>query len=158
MFLQESKADRLQEIDFQDAGKRDLYQICVKIDYFEYIKDRGDTKWRGFLTVPAELSPSWRLFYKGPLPKRSGDLQWRLLHCALPTNSHISKFNLNVRLAAEGRNINLLKLFTTLVESRIRVEHRFFQITNNLLEFEFKWCANRALLSLCEDGEIMFNW
>ncbi len=49
-----------------------------------------------FLTVPAELSPSWRLFYKGPLPKRSGDLQWRLLHCALPTNSHISKFNLNV--------------------------------------------------------------
>ncbi len=162
------------------------------MDYFEYIKDRGDTKWRGFLTVPAELSPSWRLFYKGPLPKRSGDLQWRLLHCALPTNSHISKFNLNVspscifcslpesvfhvftecfrlaplftliegllgnlgfvfiygckysrahrqqctvayfiigqaklaiwkscRLAAEGRNINLLKLFTALVESRI---------------------------------------
>ncbi len=62
------------------------------------------------------------------------------------------------RLAAEGRNISLLKLFTALVESRIRVEHRFFQITNNLLEFEFKWCANRALLSLCEDGEIMFNW
>ncbi len=61
------------------------------------------------------------------------------------------------RLAAEGRNINLLKLFTALVESRIR-EHRFFQITNNLLGFEFKWCANRALLSLCEDGEIMFNW
>ncbi len=230
------KFNRLQEIDFQDAGKRDLYQICVKMDYFEYIKDRGDTKWRGFLTVPAELSPSWRLFYKGPLPKRSGDLQWRLLHCALPTNSHISKFNLNVspscifcslpesvfhvftecfrlgplftliegllgnlgfvfnktlfiygckysrahrqqctvanfiigqaklaiwkscRLAAEGRNISLLKLFTALVESRIRVEHRFFQITNNLLEFEFKWCANRALLSLCEDGEIMFNW
>ncbi len=34
------KFNRLQEIDFQDAGKRDLYQICVKIDYFEYIKDK----------------------------------------------------------------------------------------------------------------------
>ncbi len=52
------KFNGLQEIDFQDAGKRDLYQICVKIYYFEYIKDIGDTKWRGFLTVPAELSPS----------------------------------------------------------------------------------------------------
>lgn len=62
------------------------------------------------------------------------------------------------RLAAERRNINILQLFTALVESRIRVEHRFFQMTNNLLEFEFKSCANRALLVLCEDGEIMFNW
>ncbi len=58
------------------------------------------------------------------------------------------------RLAAEGRNINLLQLFTALVESRIRVEHRFFQMTNNLLEFEFKWCANRGM---GKDGEIMFN-
>ncbi len=134
--------------------EREIFIKYIKIDYFEYI-----TKWRGFLTVPAELSPSWRLFYKGPLPKRSGDLQWRLRHCALPTNSHISKSDKpNCRLAAEGWNINLLKLFTALVETRIIVERRLFQMTNNLLEFEFKWCANRALLSLCEDGEIMFNW
>lgn len=30
------------------------------------------------------------------LLKRSGDLQWKLLHCALPTNSHVCKFNLNL--------------------------------------------------------------
>lgn len=194
----------LQELDFQLVGKRDLYKLCVKVGYFEHIKDRDVTKWREFLTVPAPLSPSWRLFYKGPLPKRSGDLQWRLLHCALPPNSHVSKFNLNVlpfcffcslpesvfhaftecsrlvplfmllerllgslglafnktlfiygckysrahrqqctvanfitgqaklaiwkscRLAAEGRNIDVVLLFTALLESRIRVEHRFF--------------------------------
>ncbi len=228
--------NRLQELNFQVAGKRDLYHICVKAVYFEQIKDRSDTKWREFLTVPAELSPSWRILYKGPLPKRSGDLQWRLLHCTLPTNSHVSKFNLNVspscyfcsssesvfhaftecfrlapmftllerligglgfvfsktlfvfgckysrvhsqrctlanfimgqaklaiwkscRLAAEGQNINVLRYFTALMEFRIRVEYRFSQMTDNLHDFEFKWCVNDVLLSLCEDGEIIFNW
>lgn len=28
--------------------------------------------------------------------KRSGDLQWRILHCVLATNVFVSKFNLNV--------------------------------------------------------------
>lgn len=62
--------NRLKELDFQLAGKKDLYHTCVKAGYFESIRDRADTKWREFLTVPADLSPSWRLFYKGPLPKR----------------------------------------------------------------------------------------
>lgn len=55
------------------------------------------------------------------------------------------------RLAAEGRNVDFLQLFTALVESRIRVEHRFFQMTDNLLEFEFKCCLSGAIVSLCED-------
>ncbi len=79
------KFNRLQELDFQVAGKRDLYQICVKIDYFEYIKDRGDTKWRGFLAVPAELSPSWRLsirvLYLNDLVICSGG--YYIVHCPL---------------------------------------------------------------------------
>lgn len=62
------------------------------------------------------------------------------------------------RLAAEGRNVDVVLLFIALVESRIKVEHSFFQMTNNLLEFEFKWCANGALLSFSEEGGIMFNW
>lgn len=49
--------NRLQELDFQMVGKRDLYQLCVKLDYFENIKDRDDTKWRDFLKVPTTLSP-----------------------------------------------------------------------------------------------------
>lgn len=43
------------------------------------------------------------------------------------------------------------------MESRIRFEHRFYQMTDNMLEFEFKFCVNGALLSICEDGEIIFN-
>lgn len=58
------------------------------------------------------------------------------------------------RLAAEGQDVNVFQLFTAMVESRKRVEHKFFQMTVHLLEFEFKWCVNGALLFLCEYGEI----
>ena len=35
---------------------------------------------------------SWRVLYKLPLPKRSGDLQWRVLNGALATNMFLSKW------------------------------------------------------------------
>ncbi|KAF4071837.1 hypothetical protein AMELA_G00267480 [Ameiurus melas] len=34
------------------------------------------------------------MLYKRPLPKRSGDLQWRVLHSAMPTNTFLFKCDL----------------------------------------------------------------
>jgi len=62
------------------------------------------------------------------------------------------------RMATEGRDMSVPKMFTALVESRIRLEQKYYQITKNLLEFESKWCVNGASLSLCEDETIVFNW
>lgn len=73
-----------------------MYQVCVKTTYFNDLNDRYDTKWREKLTVADDIFPSRRLFYKSPLPTRSGDLQWRILHCVIATNVLVSKFNLNV--------------------------------------------------------------
>ncbi len=42
------------------------------------------------------LLEAFLFIYKSPLPKRSGGLQWRILHCVLATNVFVSKFNLNV--------------------------------------------------------------
>lgn len=39
--------------------------------------------------VPAA---GWRVFYKQPLPKRSGDLQWRLVHGAIASAVHLAHF------------------------------------------------------------------
>lgn len=68
----------------------------MKTAYFNDLHDRQDTKWREKLSVVDNIFPSWRLFYKSPLPKRSDDLQWRILHCVLATNVFVSKFNSNV--------------------------------------------------------------
>ena len=41
----------------------------------------------------------WRVLYKLPLPKRAGDLQWRVIHGALATNTFLSKMDVS---EAEG--------------------------------------------------------
>lgn len=80
-------------LDFQRMGKKIIYHICAKSAHFEQLKDRIDTKWRAYLSVPRDVNPSWRLLYKPPVPKRCGDLQWRILHSVLATNNFVSKFN-----------------------------------------------------------------
>ncbi len=80
-------------MSFSESSKRHLYLACVKSRFCEYFKNKTDTKWRNHLLVPDEQLPSWHLFYKSPLPKRSGDIQWRILHGALATNTFLYKCN-----------------------------------------------------------------
>lgn len=40
-----------------------------------------------------EAAPHWRVIYKPPLKKRTGDLQWRVLHGAIASNSFTSIIN-----------------------------------------------------------------
>ena len=57
------------------------------------LSERRDTVWKLRLNVPGGCEPVWRVFYKPPLNKRSGDLQWRILHGALGVNAFVSKIN-----------------------------------------------------------------
>lgn len=52
-----------------------------------------DTPWRKILGIEESVKPEWRSLYKPPLPKRSGDMQWRLLHGAIAVNAFISVIN-----------------------------------------------------------------
>lgn len=87
------------DVSFQNVEKKMLYGMCVKSLFYAQLKKRTDTKWREYLLISSEITPSWRCFYKPPIPKRSGDLQWRILHCAVATNSFVSKFNAMVSSA-----------------------------------------------------------
>ncbi len=64
--------ERLKGIHFQIAGRKEMYQVCVKTAYFKDLHERWDTKWREKLAVTDYIFHSWRLFYKSPLSKRSG--------------------------------------------------------------------------------------
>lgn len=46
-----------------------------------------------YLSAPEGVTPSWRLLYKSPIPKRSGDLQWRIIHGIVATDNFVSRFN-----------------------------------------------------------------
>lgn len=78
---------------FSAADKKVLYEACVKIMHFVDLHGRCDTKWRARLSVPDGLSPSWRLLYKGPLPKCCSGGPCTSI---MPTNNTVSKFNPNI--------------------------------------------------------------
>lgn len=44
--------------------------------------------------------------YKPPIPKRSGDLEWRILHCVVATNSLVSKCNVTVSCRCPFCNVS----------------------------------------------------
>lgn len=50
-------------LDLQRMGKKIIYHICAKSAHFEQLKERIDTKWRAYLSVPRDVNPSWRLLY-----------------------------------------------------------------------------------------------
>lgn len=81
----------LQSLPFSMASKQNLYNICVKSFFVGQLGERRDTKWRTYFSLLESKSPSWRSLYKNPLPKRSGDLQWRILHCSLATKVFLFK-------------------------------------------------------------------
>lgn len=85
---------RLRNVRFSMIAKDQLYNFCIKNELSRELKGRTDRKWRIHLSTPPSQSPMWRLLYKSPLPKRSGDLQWRVLHSVMPTNIFLFKCNL----------------------------------------------------------------
>ena len=60
------------------------------------------------------LSPQWRTLYKPPLKKRTGDLQWRILHGAIATNAFLSVLNRSVLNECPfcGLTENIFHVFT----------------------------------------------
>jgi len=78
---------------FHNVAKKNLYYICVKSVHVGHLQGKTDTKWRDKISICDKVHPSWRVLYKPPISKRCGDLQWRVLHCAIASNSLVSKFN-----------------------------------------------------------------
>ena len=80
-------------LDLYAVNGKKIYGCCVKVLNKDKRNGKLDTVWRGRLGVPDTVRPTWRVFYKLPLNKRSGDLQWRILHGAIAVNTFVSKIN-----------------------------------------------------------------
>lgn len=176
------------------------------------------------------------MLYKPPISKRCGDIQWRILHGIIASNSFVSKINETVlpecpfcnaldnvfhmfcecvrinplfevlekiitrlgfiftkslfilgcgyrrslqqqcKMASfligqaklvilkshqcknSGEIVNIVTLFKSVVESRVVIEYNYYQHTNNVLYFEWKWGVGEALVTVCESGHLVFNW
>lgn len=81
-------------IVFDEVSGKVIYRNCVKVLNKKWLSCRTDTPWRNVFSSVAQ--PEWRSLYKPPLTKKMGDLQWRLLHGIVATNSFISVLNPNI--------------------------------------------------------------
>ena len=80
------------KLTLYEADKETLYRNCVKCIHQAGLSGRPPTVWAKKWGQDGP-SPQWRLLYKAPLKKRTGDLQWRILHGAVATNAFISVLN-----------------------------------------------------------------
>jgi len=60
------------------------------------LKERTDTVWREKLRLEDDVKPVWRILYKSPLEKSTGDLQWKILHGTVAVNAFVNTINSNV--------------------------------------------------------------
>jgi len=75
---------------------KELYKVCVKAFNKKFLDNKCDTPWRNILNLAVDEKPQWRALYKSPLVKKTGDLQWRVLHGAIAVNAFVSLINSEV--------------------------------------------------------------
>ena len=75
-------------VELQLLSGKSIYKCCVVATHKHKPSNRRDTVWKERLQGRV---PVWRLLYKPPLNKRTGDLQWRILQGALAVNSLVEK-------------------------------------------------------------------
>lgn len=101
--------------NFETVGKKSLYLICVKVSNIQLMNEVRSTRWTEFFGPDSSPKGCWRSLYKRPIDKRTGDLQWRIVHGAVATNRHVVHLNPSVGMGC---------LFCSEIES---VFHLFVQ-------------------------------
>lgn len=79
-----------EKLSLHKADRQTLYMNCVKVINEKGLCNRAATTWKDRL---GGQSPQWRTLYNPPLKKRTGDIQWRILHGAIATNAFVSVLN-----------------------------------------------------------------
>ncbi|KAL7845487.1 hypothetical protein AOLI_G00236790 [Acnodon oligacanthus] len=77
---------------FEDADGKALYAVCAKVRNLRNLTEVIDHCCYDLLRGQSMAGFRWRVLYKLPVPKRSGDLQWRIRHRAIATNQHTAHF------------------------------------------------------------------
>jgi hypothetical protein len=76
--------------EFEGVGGKVIYNLCIKVRNIRSLTGVKAHQWQRVCGVESMVGFRWSGLYKVPAPRRSGDLQWRVLHGALATNSWLA--------------------------------------------------------------------
>lgn len=104
--------------------KEKLNKMTVKVLNKDKLKSKIDIHWKSHFGVDDNCKPEWRILYKPPLTKMTGDLQWKLLHGTVAVNAFVSIINQSVeKKCLFCKNIEtilqyyyFLKFFCTIID------------------------------------------
>ena len=74
---------------FETLNKKAVYYSCVKVSHLSSLAGIRASRWTEFFDPDSSPKGCWRSLYKAPCDKRTGDLQWRIVHGAIATNRHL---------------------------------------------------------------------
>ena len=75
--------------EFESLGKRAIYNISVKVSNLRSLAGVKVSRWTKFFGMGSSPRGCWRSLYKPPVDKRTGDLQWRIVHRAIATYRYL---------------------------------------------------------------------
>nr|XP_040053522.1 uncharacterized protein zgc:113625 isoform X1 [Gasterosteus aculeatus aculeatus] len=79
--------------DFEGLGRKAAYQVSVKVSCLRALAGVKVSRWTEFFGRGSSPERCWRSLYKSPVDKRTGDLQWRIVHGAIATNRYLVHLN-----------------------------------------------------------------
>ncbi len=84
----------------------------MKASNGHFLRGVPATKWTEFLGTNSSPRGCWRSLYKRPIDKRTGDLQWRIIHGAIATNRHVVHLDPSVGVGViSAQKLKLFLLF-----------------------------------------------
>ena len=93
----------------KELGKKATYQALVKVSQLRSLAGMRASRWTELFGQGNVPKGCWRSLYKPPIEKRSGDLQWRIVHGAIATNRH--KAHLDPSIGEACFFVHILKQF-----------------------------------------------
>lgn len=78
---------------FETVVKKAIYNACVKVSHCRSLEGMKASRWTDYFGPGSSPKGSWLSLYKPPVNKRTGDLQWRIVHGIIATNRHVAHLN-----------------------------------------------------------------
>ena len=135
-----------ENLNLATADGKAVYKVMVKTLNKNHLKGRTDTVWREKLGIDGKTRPVWRVFYKPPLTKRTGDLQWRILHGAIAVNAVTAVMNPDVNDKCPYCN------------ERETIFHCFMECTRLMPMFVFLNCLLNPLGVVCSKQSFVLGF
>ena len=118
--------------DLETLGKKDLYLLSVKVLNLRSLAGVKVSRWTEVFGVGSSPRGCWRSLYKPPVNKRTGDLQWRIVHGAIATNRYLVHIDPNTGdgcpFCSQSETVFHLFVQCPRLEALFRHLERWFQV------------------------------